>query len=340
MKRLIQVGAVALSFLSFTGCIATKVTEPSEGKMRQVSVTTNVVGAKVSKVKPSISREGGVVAVEISLLGKFTLEEKKFFVSTLERDDYLAAGFFPGVMSCRGEYRECLQNGASAFLCNLAFGCLPTVYGLLVEPFVPHYPEQTDSIIGRKAFLKSALIGFSRYFRIPAGEKASAGAYCPGPGLDFFKKAFEKLGPLPIIAEDLGYITPCVRGLVAACGFPGMDIIQFADGEPLYGYTPRPEKITYTGTHDNQTLLGFCKDRYPEVDPDEAAEKLMRSVITCPAPVAILPLQDVLGLDDEARMNVPGVAEGNWSWQADDADVAKALEFAQSLSELHRESHA
>ena len=183
-------------------------------------------------------------------------------------------------------------------------------------------------------------IGFSRYFRIPAGEKASAGAYCPGPGLDFFKKAFEKLGPLPIIAEDLGYITPCVRGLVAACGFPGMDIIQFADGEPLYGYTPRPEKITYTGTHDNQTLLGFCKDRYPEVDPDEAAEKLMRSVITCPAPVAILPLQDVLGLDDEARMNVPGVAEGNWSWQADDADVAKALEFAQSLSELHRESHA
>lgn len=176
MKRLIQVGAVALSFLSFTGCIATKVTEPSEGKMRQVSVTTNVVGAKVSKVKPSISREGGVVAVEISLLGKFTLEEKKFFVSTLERDDYLAAGFFPGVMSCRGEYRECLQNGASAFLCNLAFGCLPTVYGLLVEPFVPHYPEQTDSIIGRKAFLKSALIGFSRYSK-PAEIKEKVSTF-------------------------------------------------------------------------------------------------------------------------------------------------------------------
>ena len=176
MKRLIQIGAAALSFLTLTGCIANKVTESSEGQMRLVSVATNVVGAKVSKAKPSVSRDGGVVAVEISLIGKFTLEEKRCSVSTLEREDYLAVGFFPGVMSCRGEYRECLQNGAGAFLYNLAFGCLPTVYGLLVEPFVPYYPEQTDSIVGRKAFLKSALIGFSRYSK-PAERKEKVNAF-------------------------------------------------------------------------------------------------------------------------------------------------------------------
>ena len=199
MKRLIQIGAAALSFLTLTGCIANKVTESSEGQMRLVSVATNVVGAKVSKAKPSVSRDGGVVAVEISLIGKFTLEEKRCSVSTLEREDYLAVGFFPGVMSCRGEYRECLQNGAGAFLYNLAFGCLPTVYGLLVEPFVPYYPEQTDSIVGRKAFLKSALIGFSRYSK-PAERKELENAVIEAPELGI---ASERGLPLCIPEDSL-----------------------------------------------------------------------------------------------------------------------------------------
>ncbi len=176
-------------------------------------------------------------------------------------------------------------------------------------------------------------IGFSRYFCIPAGEKAASGEYRLGPGYEFFKLACETFGQLPIIAEDLGLITPRVRGLVASCGFLGMDIIQFADGgDPLGGYAPRPEKIVYTGTHDNQTLLGYIRSRYPHIDEDEAFEDLMRKVVACDAEVRIVPLQDVLGLGDEARMNVPGVAAGNWTWQADAAEVEAALERAKELA--------
>ena len=175
-------------------------------------------------------------------------------------------------------------------------------------------------------------IGFARYFSIPAGEKALAGSYRPGPGLDFFRAAYEKFGPLPVIAEDLGSITPCVRALVAACGFPGMDIVQFVDGgDPLSGYHPRPAKIAYTGTHDNQTVVGYCEARYPELDAQEAARDLVQKVVTCEAPVRVLPLQDVLGLGDEARMNEPGTTEGNWVWQADADAIAEAADTLRDL---------
>ena len=175
-------------------------------------------------------------------------------------------------------------------------------------------------------------IGFSRYFAIPVGEKATAGAYRPGPGYELFALLHEKYGKLPIIAEDLGLITPHVRALVADCGFLGMDIIQFADGgDPLSWYAPRPEKIVYTGTHDNQTLRGYVQMRYPSLDETETTEALVQKVVTCPAPVRVVPLQDVLGLDDKARMNVPGVAEGNWAWQANAADVEAASDYLKSL---------
>ena len=178
-------------------------------------------------------------------------------------------------------------------------------------------------------------IGFARYFSIPAGETALAGAYRPGPGLAFFRQAHERFGALPIIAEDLGTITPVVRALVAACGFPGMDIVQFADGDPLGGYAPRPEKIVYSGTHDNQTLVGFAQERYPGADPHAQAARLAHAVATCPAPVCVFQLQDVLGLGDEARMNMPGTAEGNWRWQAAPGSLAGSLEAARRLAELH-----
>ena len=177
-------------------------------------------------------------------------------------------------------------------------------------------------------------IGFARYFSIPSGEKASEGAYHPGPGLALFETAHDAFGPLPIIAEDLGLITPSVRALVAACGFPGMDIVQFIDGgDPLTGYMPRPEKIVYTGTHDNQTLVGFCEQRYPELDAHEAADRLIASAIACNAPVVVLPLQDVLGLGDEARMNTPGTVGGNWSWQADASAIAAARAHLEAMAQ-------
>ena len=180
-------------------------------------------------------------------------------------------------------------------------------------------------------------IGFSRYFSIPDGAKALDGAYRPGPGLDFFRKAHDVFGPLPIIAEDLGSITPAVRALGAACGFPGMDIVQFVDGnDPLSGYRPRPGKIAFTGTHDNQTLVGYCEQRYPDLDAIQTAGTLAAAVVSCAAPVSVLPLQDVLALGDEARMNVPGTAEGNWSWQADAADVRRALPRLKELVSLKK----
>ena len=169
-------------------------------------------------------------------------------------------------------------------------------------------------------------IGFSSYYKIAKGKPAREGSFSFGPGLDLFRAAYQKLGPLPFIAEDLGVITPAVRALIAETGIPGMDIVQFSDGDVREGYEPKLGTVTFTGTHDNQTLLGFCQSRFG-LEGDEAAQmadRIATSVLGSKNDVAITPLQDVLGLDDAARMNVPGVAEGNWSWQAAWEDVVAA----------------
>lgn len=169
-------------------------------------------------------------------------------------------------------------------------------------------------------------IGFSSYYKIAKGKPAREGSFSFGPGLDLFRAAYQKLGPLPFIAEDLGVITPAVRALIAETGIPGMDIVQFSDGDVREGYEPKPGTVTFTGTHDNQTLLGFCQSRFG-LEGDEAAQmadRIATSVLGSKNDVAIMPLQDVLGLEDAARMNVPGVAEGNWSWQAVWEDVVAA----------------
>lgn len=169
-------------------------------------------------------------------------------------------------------------------------------------------------------------IGFSSYYKIAKGKPAREGSFSFGPGLDLFRAAYQKMGPLPFIAEDLGVITPAVRALIAETGIPGMDIVQFSDGDVREGYEPKPGTVTFTGTHDNQTLLGFCQSRFG-LEGDEAAQmadRIAASVLGSKNDVAIMPLQDVLGLGDAARMNVPGVAEGNWSWQAAWEDVVAA----------------
>lgn len=169
-------------------------------------------------------------------------------------------------------------------------------------------------------------IGFSSYYKIAKGKPAREGSFSFGPGLDLFRAAYQKMGPLPFIAEDLGVITPAVRALIAETGIPGMDIVQFSDGDVREGYEPKPGTVTFTGTHDNQTLLGFCQSRFG-LEGEEAAQmadRIAASVLGSKNDVAIMPLQDVLGLDDAARMNVPGVAEGNWSWQAAWEDVVAA----------------
>lgn len=171
-------------------------------------------------------------------------------------------------------------------------------------------------------------LGFHNYYSIPAGEPGSSGRWLAGPGIDLFKAAREKLGTLPFIAEDLGILTPGVRSLMSTCGFPGMDVLEFADYDVRQGLHPHPGKVFYTSTHDTTTLAGFCANSFfngeDGEESHELAGKLVREALESDANVVMVPLQDVLGLGDEARMNVPGVADGNWSWQARETDVAAA----------------
>lgn len=178
-------------------------------------------------------------------------------------------------------------------------------------------------------------LGFSSYYCIPEGAKATEGAWRFGPGKDLFDVARRELGPLPFIGEDLGTVTPAVRLLVSSTGFPGMDVVLFSDGDPEQGYQPAPDKVVYTSTHDTQTLLGWVKSRYGSENPERIYFDLMRKCLASPADVVMVPLQDVLALDDSARMNVPGVAERNWSWQADEGAVEASRTF---LAELARDS--
>lgn len=164
---------------------------------------------------------------------------------------------------------------------------------------------------------------------MPAGAQATEGAWLPGPGIELFRAAYERFGPLPVIAEDLGIVTPQVQQLLAETGFTGMDVVQFFDGDPVQWWQPQPGKACFTSTHDTQTLLGWVKRRYGlggagEDGAREArriADELMARVTSSDVGVAFVSLQDVLHLDDAARMNVPGTAEGNWAWQATQRDL-------------------
>ena len=175
-------------------------------------------------------------------------------------------------------------------------------------------------------------LGFSSYYNIPGGRGAMEGAWNFGPGLDLFRTAHEHFGDLPFIGEDLGTITPAVRFLVATTGFPGMDVILFANEDVRQGYTPAPGKICYSSTHDTQTLLGWINSKWPYDDQQNVYRELMARCLNSTADVVITPLQDVLVLDDSARMNVPGTAEGNWSWRAQEGDVNAARQYLASLA--------
>lgn len=168
-------------------------------------------------------------------------------------------------------------------------------------------------------------LGFSSYYAIPTGRQAADGRWNFGPGLDLFQKAYERFGPLPFVAEDLGSITPAVRALLSKTGFPGMDVIQFANEDVRGGYHPAPGMLVYTSTHDTHTLLGWVEERFgfDKNDPEQLrealvlAERLTYECLLSDATVVVIPLQDLLLRDDEARMNVPGQTAGNWSWQAE-----------------------
>ncbi|MBQ5840541.1 MAG: 4-alpha-glucanotransferase [Clostridia bacterium] len=174
--------------------------------------------------------------------------------------------------------------------------------------------------------------GLASYYAIPAGAStARAGTWRAGPGMSLWRAVRRRLGDLPIIAEDLGFLTPEVETLLADSGFPGMKVLQFAfdgakDNTHLPYNHPR-NSIVYTGTHDNNTLVGWLNDlteeerghirRFLRVPPEESLHRpLLAAALASPAAVCILPLQDVLGLDGTARMNTPSTVGGNWQWRA------------------------
>lgn len=182
--------------------------------------------------------------------------------------------------------------------------------------------------------------GFARYWEVPAGEQtAENGRWVTGPGSGFLQKVIEEFGKLPIIAEDLGEITPDVIQLRDQFGLPGMKIMVFAfdsGGKNVFLPHLYPENcVVYTGTHDNDTASGWFKripegersfaQRYLNSSGEDIAWDLIRAAWSSAAIFAIAPLQDLLSLDNQARMNYPGNPQGNWTWRFTDSDLNDEL---------------
>jgi 4-alpha-glucanotransferase len=182
--------------------------------------------------------------------------------------------------------------------------------------------------------------GFAGYWSVPYGEKTAInGKWISGPGKDLFQAIADALGDIPIIAEDLGVITDDVEDLRDSFGLPGMKILQFAfDSSEENDYIPHNftrNCIVYTGTHDNDTLAGwFAKakkeDRqyvldYLNSDGKNITNDFIRLAFASVAYTAVIPMQDLLGLGKEARMNLPGTTQGNWQWRMKPGLATEAL---------------
>jgi len=172
--------------------------------------------------------------------------------------------------------------------------------------------------------------GLSQYWEVPQGAPdARSGRWRPGPGKRLFDDLEGALGTLPLIAEDLGLLDDDVHELRRAVGLPGMKVLQFAFGDgPDNPYLPHhhsEDSVAYTGTHDNDTTVGWwnaspqhVRDhvrRYLATSGEDIAFELVRTAFASVARWAVVPMQDLLGLDGGSRMNKPGLAEGNWAWR-------------------------
>ena len=197
--------------------------------------------------------------------------------------------------------------------------------------------------------------GFAAAWHVPAEARtAQSGQWVPGPGADFFETVQKELGSLPFIAEDLGVITPDVYRLRDEFQVPGTRVLQFAfDGHQDNPYLPDnyvPNTVVYTGTHDNpptrewyeelpddqrRNLWSYLKFRLG--GSDEAPAALMRLAWSSEAGLAIAPFQDLLRLGVEARMNLPGRAEGNWRWRATEEMMSpRAFQWLQEVTETSK----
>ncbi|NCB64399.1 MAG: 4-alpha-glucanotransferase, partial [Clostridia bacterium] len=172
--------------------------------------------------------------------------------------------------------------------------------------------------------------GFAGYWEIPFGmPTAEIGKWVKGPGIEFFEALKAALGDLPIIAEDLGVVTPDVVELRDHFNLPGMKVFQFAFSstpcDPFLPHSYVENCVAYTGTHDNDTALGWYTSapekerdfvrRYLARSGEDIAWDMIRAIWASVAVFSIAPMQDVLSLGNEARMNLPGRASGNWNWR-------------------------
>ncbi len=198
--------------------------------------------------------------------------------------------------------------------------------------------------------------GFEAYWSVPFGEETAVnGKWIPGPGRALFDAIKKELGDIPIIAEDLGLITEGVRALRDGCGFPGMKVLQFAfdPGEAgkdgmVNAFLPHmyeKNSVVYTGTHDNQTMQGWLDSADDEavkitaeyaygreMGVDEAKhlassgelrKALVRCAVASAAETAVIPMQDILGVGDEGRMNAPSTVGTNWTWRFDLSELTE-----------------
>jgi len=223
------------------------------------------------------------------------------------------------------------------------------------------WKERFQSLLNKVDFIRlDHFRGFASFWEIPAAEETAVhGEWVEGPGQDFFLAMQSACGPLPLIAEDLGYITHDVHALKDRFGFPGMQVLQFAfipDGSGnCHPIRLRENCVVYTGTHDNDTTVGWyeklgetdpeqqrCIQQYlgigEESSPQTVCRLLIQRAYQSRAMLAIVPLQDILGLDSTARMNIPGTATGNWQWrcQASDLTSMVALELAPIVTASRR----
>lgn len=180
--------------------------------------------------------------------------------------------------------------------------------------------------------------GFEAYWKVPSGMlTAETGVWEKGPGYALFDSIKKSFKDLPIIAEDLGVITPEVDALREDCGFPGMKVLQFAFGGGVESrflpHNYETNAVVYTGTHDNDTSKGFYekavqyeKDfmrRYMGVDGSDISWDLIRLAMMSVATLSVYPLQDLLSMGSETRMNLPGVLGGNWEWRLKEGQLDK-----------------
>jgi 4-alpha-glucanotransferase len=189
--------------------------------------------------------------------------------------------------------------------------------------------------------------GFDQFWEIPAGDPTAVnGRWVDGPRDDLFHKLREALGGLPFFAEDLGFITPEVHALRDRLQIPGMAVLQFGFGdEGAHMYLPHRAagKVMYTGTHDNDTVIGWWNSGAAEHERRNAEAYVghaddgihwafIRAAVCSPANLSIVPLQDVLGLGSDARMNTPSLHGGNWRWRFHQEQLKP--EHASKLAQL------